>query len=177
MSGIDLHTHSQCSDGTLPPAALVAEACRAGLQAIALTDHDTLDGLAAALEAGRACGVEVIPGVEISCELAGREAHIVGLFITATPRLAERLARLRHSRQSRMQRMVDKLRNLGVTISLSDLKVPPGASCGRPHLAEALVAKGVVRNIAEAFQRFIGDGGVAYVAKERLAVACLLYTS
>ncbi len=167
---VDLHTHTRFSDGKLSPEELVEHALFKGLSAIALTDHDNIDGLGRFAAAGRARRIETIAGVELSCEQGGTEVHIVGLFLAEPACLRERLLLVRTERESRMQRMVDKLRSMGFDLHMDDIQQKAGRSFGRPHLARAMTEKGIVRNTAEAFARYIGDDGPAYVPKARLQV-------
>lgn len=164
---IDLHTHSTASDGTTPPAELPRLAALAGLAVIALTDHDTLAGLATAVRA--ADGVEVVPGVEISCRLDDAEVHLLGYFVDpGHAPLAAELELIRTDRTRRAARMVERCRELGAPITLPQVEaIAGGAPLGRPHVAAALVAAGVTEN---AFTPdWIADGGRADVPKHVLA--------
>ncbi len=170
---IDLHTHSTVSDGTLTPAQLVAHARERGLAALALTDHDHVGGLAEARREGERLGVEVVAGVELSAEdpEAG-ELHLLGyLFDEEDPALLARLEALRDARALRGARMVERLREAGLDVSLDEVvrEVAPGASLGRPHVARVLVAKGHAASIEDAFDRWLGEGRPGHVPKERLA--------
>lgn len=167
---MDLHTHSTASDGTLAPTALVELAARKGLAAIALTDHDSLAALDEARRAGLRLGVEVVAGVELSLTHAGCDVHLLAYFVDpAEPRLATRLARLREVRAKRGERIVEKLRALGVDVTFEDVARHAGAGAvGRPHVARALVEKRIVASVSEAFDRWLGDGRPAFVEKEKL---------
>jgi hypothetical protein len=171
MPGIDLHTHSTASDGTLSPTELISAAKAAGLDAIALTDHDTAGGLQEAAEAGKRLGVEVIPGCELSVTYSKKPAfmHILGLYLPVEPKgLTEGLEYLNKRREDRNIQIVQKLRDLGISISYEELLEQAGdGTVGRPHFAQLLIKKGVVPNISEAFSRFLGDGGKAYLPKEK----------
>ena len=167
---IDLHTHTSASDGSLSPAELVAEADAAGLAAVAITDHDNIDGVAEALAAGAGREIEVVPGVEIS--MAGRpngSIHLVGLFIDHTdPELNDALHRLQEARRERNPKIAKKLQDLGIAITMDEVRgLAEGEQVGRPHFAKALLKRGVVSNIPEAFNRFLGYGKPAYVDKKR----------
>ncbi|MGH8873720.1 MAG: PHP domain-containing protein [Acidimicrobiia bacterium] len=167
---IDLHTHSSFSDGSDRPSELVAEAARLGLSAIALTDHDTLEGIEEARRAGHRLGVEMIPGTEISCEWRRGGMHMTVLFLEpgAGP-LQDRLATLRASRDGRNALMVDRLRDLGIDITLEEVLGQAGeGTVGRPHVAAVLVRKGVVPDPATAFEELLGYGRPAYLGRERL---------
>lgn len=173
MSGfVDLHVHSTASDGSAAPADVVTAARAAALQAIALTDHDTVDGLPEARAAGASLGVEVIAGVELSAVLAEEEIHVLGLQLTEPSRIASALAVFRSQRYARAEAMVQALNRLGTPVKLDAvLTQAAGGAIGRPHVARALIAGGWARDMREAFERFIGNNAPAYVAKPRLAVA------
>lgn len=170
---VDLHLHSTESDGRLSPPELVELAYRRGVRRLALTDHDTTSGLPAALEAGRRLGVEVIPGIELSTDIPGTEVHILGHFLDyEQPAFQETLASFRASRLGRAERMVARLAELGVHISWERVQeLAGGASVGRPHVAQALLEAGYVQSIPEAFERYIGRNGPAYVERFKLAPA------
>ncbi len=173
MSFIDLHAHSTASDGTFPPAEVVRLARDAGLQAVALTDHDTTDGLAEAVAAGQELGVEVIPGVEISAQFTDNTMHILGYFIDFRDgRLAERLAVLKEARKERNPKIIAKLNALGIHITMEQVeRLSGGGQVGRPHIARALLESGYVRSLQEAFEIYLKNGGKAYVAKYRFQPA------
>jgi predicted metal-dependent phosphoesterase TrpH len=163
---IDLHTHSSRSDGTLTPTELVRHAHEAGLDVLALTDHDTTEGWAAAGAAAAARGLRLVPGIEVSCRYAGAGVHLLAyLPDPAYPPLVDELDRVLQGRNARLPRILAKLNELGVDITIADVHRVSGeaAATGRPHVADALVAVGVVRSRDEAFARFLGPGGPAYV--------------
>ena len=162
---LDLHIHTTCSDGSLAPEAVVAQAARAGLHAIAVTDHDTTAGVERARAAAAGLGLRVIPATELSCSWNGREIHLLGYGIApGHPSLVAVTSRMGALRRERVVAMVDRLRGLGVALEVEDVQAPAdNASIGRPHVAEALVRRGVVRHIQEAFSRFLADGGPAWV--------------
>lgn len=169
----DLHTHSTASDGVYSPRDLVTRAKEAGLAGIALTDHDTLGGLAEAAGAGAELGVEVVPGVELTSYAGRTEVHIVGLFVDAAgadPEALDKVAALRGRRRERMLEMIAKLDELGVHVAPEDVSVlaPDDTAVGRPHLATALVRAGHVADESEAFERYLGNSSPAYVPKTRL---------
>jgi predicted metal-dependent phosphoesterase TrpH len=166
---IDLHTHSTASDGSYPPAEVVRLAKEGGLVAMALTDHDTVDGLPEALAAGETYGVEVVPGVEISAQCPGGTMHIVGLFIEYhNGLLDERLAVLKQARIDRNPQIIKKLNDQGVKITMARVEeISGGGQVGRPHIARALMEAGYVRSIQEAFDTYLRMGGKAYVSKFR----------
>ncbi len=168
---IDLHVHSNFSDGKLTPAELAAFAARRNVVALAVTDHDTMAGWEEKEEACRAHGVECVVGVELSCELDGREAHILSLFADPRSPCVERINELSGSRFSRMEKMLERLERLGIRIGMDDLPVAADGVYGRPHLARALVEKGIVKNVSEAFGRYLYDGGPVHIDKTRLTAA------
>jgi predicted metal-dependent phosphoesterase TrpH len=168
---IDLHTHSTASDGTTAPAEIPLLAAGAGLDVVALTDHDTLAGLPEAARAAAAAGVELVPGVEISCRLGEAEVHLLGFFVDpGHAALAGELELIRDDRSRRAVRMVGLCRELGAAISLDQVRaIAAGAPLGRPHVAAALVAAGVVPDARAAFtDDWLGDGGRADVPKHVL---------
>jgi predicted metal-dependent phosphoesterase TrpH len=163
---IDLHTHSTASDGTQSPAALVASAAAAGLDVIALTDHDSTAGWAEALEASERCNVEVVPGVELSCRLDGISVHLLGYLVDpAHPVLAAELAATREDRVRRARQMVARMA-ADYRLTWDDVlaHVPDGATVGRPHLADALIAGGYVADRDEAFATILNAGSRYHVA-------------
>lgn len=165
---IDLHAHSAISDGTDTPAELVAEARRAGLDVVALTDHDTFDGLPEALAVADSLGVRVVPGIELSTEVAGQSVHLLGYGCRADdPELLAELALIRRGRQGRIPAMLALLAELGMPLDPAVLARVSGAaiSIGRPHLADALVAQGYVADRTEAFDRLLADDGPAFVPR------------
>lgn len=166
MALIDLHTHSTYSDGTLTPAALVALAKETGLTAIALTDHDTMAGTKEALFQGRTIGVEVIPGVEISASYDGSPIHILGYGLRHNDnKLLNKLEEIQGRRRARNIKIVSKLNLLGIKIDLSEIHRKKGELIGRPHIAQLLVAKGMVKTQEQAFTKFLKKGGLAYAPK------------
>lgn len=165
---IDLHTHSRVSDGTDAPALLVRKAAAVGLDVVALTDHDTAAGWSEATEAARDAGVTLVPGMEISTVDGHRSVHLLAYLLDPTyPPLAEELARILAGRSARVPVMVDRLRRLGVDISVDDVVVESSdaAASGRPHVADALVRLGVVRDREEAFDRYLGAGRPAFIER------------
>ncbi len=172
MNGyIDLHLHSTFSDGALTPAQLVHHALDAHLRAIAITDHDTVDGNAEALAEGRERGLEVIPGVELSIAYSQGELHILGYYVDhLDPALHEELLRLREYRRRRNPQIIRKLADLGIELNLEAIrqKINNG-NVGRPHIAAAMVEAGHVRSVKEAFNRYLRKDGPAYVPKEMLS--------
>ena len=168
---VDLHTHSTASDGTVAPEAAIEAAERCGLTALALTDHDTIDGVTAARAAGERLGVRIIAGVELSAFHDGHEVHLLALHLTHLEGLERRLSELRTMRYARAQKIVDKLNALGVPLTLDEvLQQSNGGAVGRPHVARALIARGVVPDFREAFTRYLGNAGSAFVPKEHFSI-------
>lgn len=166
---IDLHTHSTASDGTLTPTELMRAAKAAGLSAIALTDHDTFDGLPEARAEAQRQGVELVPGCELSLDYGGRPTHLLALFVDERPgHVVHELTRVRKARAVRNLTMLEKLRSVGVHLKLAEVERHATGVVGRPHMAQAMLAQGVVRSFDEAFARFLGSGGLAYVPKAKL---------
>lgn len=171
MDYVDLHVHSTASDGSLSPREVVAEARAQGLRAFALTDHDTIDGLPEALAAGAEMGLEVIPGIEISADHEPGSMHILGYFIDhRDPSLDAQLGILKQVRADRNPQIVAKLQKLGLAITMAEVEqMSGGGQVGRPHIAQVLLQKGYVASFPEAFDRYIGNHGPAYVNKFRFA--------
>jgi 3',5'-nucleoside bisphosphate phosphatase len=166
---IDLHTHSTASDGSYPPREVIRLARERGLRAIALTDHDTIDGLPEAMAAGLEFGIEVIPGVEISAEHPNGSMHILGYFLEYQSELfARRLGVLKQARLDRNPQIIAKLNQLGIPLTLEQVAaISGGGQMGRPHIAQALYQGGHVRTLQEAFDRYLGNHGQAFVNKFR----------
>ncbi len=163
--------HSTASDGALPPAKVVAAAHAAGLAAIALTDHDTMDGIPEASGAANAVGIRVIHGVELSAHDGPNEIHLLALHVSQPAPLERRLALFRGAREVRAQRIVDRLNRIGITVEMEAVMLEAaGGAVGRPHVARALIKGGKVRDSREAFDRYLGAGKPGFVPKERLEV-------
>ncbi|MEI8410121.1 MULTISPECIES: PHP domain-containing protein [unclassified Kribbella] len=164
---IDLHTHSNRSDGTDPVDVLMALAKRDGLDVIALTDHDTADGWADGRRAAEDLGIGFVPGIEISCKLNGISVHLLGYLLDPSyPALAEELRIVRDGRTDRIPSIVARLNGLGVALTVDEVlaQATGTPSVGRPHVADALVANGTVANRSEAFDRFLADGKPGHVS-------------
>ena len=169
---VDLHSHSTASDGSAAPEAAAAAAAAAGLSALALTDHDTLDGVGAAQRAAAEVGLEIVTGVELSAFENERETHVLGLHLTATGPIEARLAAFRSFRRERAERIVAVLNTLAIPLSLDDVLREAGAGAiGRPHIARAMVAGGWARDVRDAFDRWLGFRKPAFVPKQTLGVA------
>lgn len=171
MKRIDLHVHSNVSDGTDTPAGLVAYALSKGLAAMALTDHDTVGGVAEALRAAEGTGLRLIPGVELSAEYQGKDIHILGLFLDhgSEPLLAY-LTDVKEARDRRNERMAKLLAEHGMPVPIEELQSEfPGAILTRAHFAKLLKKKSYVESYEEAFERYLGDGKPCYLPKERIS--------
>ncbi len=171
MTKVDLHLHSTASDGRLSPADIVRHAAEHGVSVIAITDHDSINGIAPALEAAKAFPqLKVIPGVEINTDVPQGEVHVLGYFIDYTNReLQAVLEGLRDSRLERAQRMIAKLKNLGVHVDWERVRKIAGVgSVGRPHIAQAMLERGYITSVKEAFDKYISRGGLAYVEREKV---------
>jgi 3',5'-nucleoside bisphosphate phosphatase len=163
---IDLHTHSDRSDGTDSPADLVRLARDARIDVLGLTDHDTTEGWQEAADVAERLGVTLVRGIEVSCRFAGSGVHLLAYLPDPTYRpLADELQRVLDGRNSRLPATLGKLRDLGIDIDVDDVRTVSGetAATGRPHVADALVSLGVVADRNEAFERFLGPQGPAYV--------------
>lgn len=168
---VDLHIHTTASDGSETPEQVVSRARGLGLEAIAITDHDTVDGIKPAVEKGRQLGVEVIPGVEISSDYEDTEVHVLGYFFNLSDQgFLSQLHLLRSARYDRAKKMVKKLNKIGIEITLSEvLKVAgEGTAPGRPHIARVLKKKRIVGSIEEAFELYLDKNGPAYVPRYKL---------
>lgn len=170
MAGIDLHTHSNRSDGTFEPEELVRRAAERELEVVALTDHDTTDGLEEAVSAGVELGVEVVPGVELSAELERTSVHVLCYWPDlSNADLQAELTRLRDDRFRRGEQMVEKLQALGFSIRFERVRaIAAGGNIVRPHVAQAMVEAGIVDTEKEAFDLYIADGKPAHVPKHAL---------
>jgi len=168
---IDLHCHSTASDGTLSPTEVVALATRNGLSALALTDHDTIAGLGEAADAAGNAGIDFLPGIEISCDVPRPATmHLLGYGVDPhSPILHDLTRRLIEARDDRNPRIIRKLNELGVAITMEEVEAEAGGDVvGRPHMAAILHRKGYVSSIKQAFDKYLGQGAAAYFDKERL---------
>lgn len=170
---IDLHTHSLISDGTDTPGELVRKARAVGLDVVGLTDHDTFDGLDEAVAEGERVGIHVVRGMELSCSRYGDSVHVLAYGADpASPGLAAEMARVRDGRLGRLAGVLAKLAELGVPVTEAEVMAQVGESpsVGRPHIADALIQAGHVRDRQEAFDRFLADGGPAHVHRYTIEV-------
>ncbi|MBX3305141.1 MAG: PHP domain-containing protein [Nitrospira sp.] len=168
MSRLDLHLHTTHSDGSHTPSEVIGLAHQAGVTALAITDHDIMTGIAEAITAAEPCGIEVIPGVEVSSISGRSELHILGYFLDWHDSvLNERFKTLRDSRHRRNPKIIERLQSLGINITYEEVRALAGSdSVGRPHIARALMDKQVVSSAKEAFDRFLADGKPAYVPRD-----------
>ncbi|MDX1469405.1 MAG: PHP domain-containing protein [Acidimicrobiia bacterium] len=167
---VDLHTHSSASDGSLSPADLVHRASSAGLSAIALTDHDTQEGVAEAVAVADEADVEVVPGTELSLDFDGGGMHLLVLWLEpGTGPLQDRLGELQEGREGRNQRIVELLAEFGMPLSIEEILEEAGTgSVGRPHIAAVMMRRGYVPSIQAAFEQWLGNDRPAYVGRPRL---------
>jgi predicted metal-dependent phosphoesterase TrpH len=168
MSRIDLHLHTTHSDGSLSPAEVLQLAHKAGVTALAITDHDIVSGIPEAIAAGAELGIDIIPGVEISSRIGDSELHILGYCLRwQDPVLNQRLAALRNSRHSRNPQIIEQLRSLGLDVTYEEVRALAGTdSVGRPHIARLLMDKKYASSAKDAFDRYLAEGRPAYVARE-----------
>ncbi len=170
---VDLHSHTTRSDGATPPRDLVGLAREAEIDVLAVTDHDTVEGVEECLAAGREFGVRVLPGIEMSSRAEGRDVHVLGIGIDhRSSDLQERLSELHRQRRERVGRICEKLAGLGVTLDpAAVLAQAGGKSVGRKHVARALVKQGTVPSIDEAFNRYLAEGSPANIPANELGAA------
>lgn len=166
----DLHCHTTASDGLLTPRELIQAASKLGLKAVGLTDHDTVSGWGEGLKAGAEFGVEILRGIELNTEWEGTEVHILGYEPDQeSNQLQNKLLELREARIKRMLKVLNRLRDLKIEITVEEIKeIARGESVGRPHVAQALIQRGYVKTIKEAFDLYIGSGAPAYVPRFKL---------
>ena len=172
MKFADLHIHTQASDGWFTPDMAVEHAYKAGLAAISIVDHDSVNAMEAAISAGKKYGVEVIPGVELSSEFEGQELHILGYFIDWHDRqFQDELLTIQEARVGRAKRILERLRDLNINISYNTIIVIAGGAVGRTHIAQAMLDRNYVRTVQEAFEKYLGISRPAYVGKYPLSPA------
>lgn len=177
LSKVDLHVHSTASDGVLTPSEVVRLAAERGLDVIALTDHDTLNGVAEAQRAAADTELEVIAGVEISSEGEWGDLHILGYYVSLeSGPLQEMMQAMQNARLGRARKMVERLGELGMPLEWEDVRaLAGGESVGRPHVARALLKRGYVVTLQDAFDRFLANGGPAYVPRLKLTPAEVIH--
>jgi predicted metal-dependent phosphoesterase TrpH len=171
MGAVDLHSHTTASDGSLRPRELVRKAVEHGVRVLAITDHDSTEGLAEALEeAGRHPGLEIVPGLEINCDVEGGEVHVLGYHVDyAADWFQEFLRQQRAERVARVHRIADRLAELGLPIDPEEVfALVKEGSPGRPHVAQVMVRRGYVKSVREAFDRYLHANGPANVPRKRL---------
>jgi len=172
MSGrVDLHTHTTASDGTLSPQELVLTAVRQGVTVLAITDHDSTEGLGEAMaEAAKHPPLTIVPGLEINCDVEGAEIHVLGYFVThAAPWFQEFLREQRAERVARVHRIAERLGELGMPIDPAEVFALVGeGAAGRPHVAQVMVKRGYVKSVREAFDKYLKANGPANVPRRRL---------
>ncbi|HVW83755.1 MAG TPA: PHP domain-containing protein [Bryobacteraceae bacterium] len=169
---IDLHSHTDQSDGTFTPGELVAEAARIGLSALAITDHDTFRGYDMAVPHAKDAGVELVCGIELSTRYDGNSVHLLGYFPCQPPSDEFRawLDFLLESRRDRNRRLIEKLRSLGIDITLAEVEAKGRTLTGRPHFAKVLVAKGYAKDIQDAFDKYLDESARGYVQRQEVPI-------
>lgn len=167
---VDLHVHSTYSDGTLTPAQLVDIASKCKIKAISITDHDTIEGTKEAVERGHEKSIEVIPGIEFSCMHGSDHMHLLGYYINAADRqLTEMLASIQRAREERNEKIICKLNNLGVDISIDEVRHKSSVGqTGRPHIAQVLMEKKIISSIDNGFSRFLKKGDLHMLVEKYL---------
>ncbi len=168
---IDMHVHSSASDGTFSPALLLSEAKKAGLSAMALTDHDTMDGIEEAAAAAKELGIELVPGVEISTEYHDREIHVLGYYVSANyPRLKAMLEEFRDFRATRNVRMVKRLQEEGFSITMEQLTEKfPDSVLTRAHMSRFLCETGQIPDTRTAFAKYLGENCCCYIDRPKIS--------
>lgn len=165
---LDLHIHTTASDGSLTPTQVVQLARKKGFSLIAVTDHDTMGGVAEALEAGKKYNVDVVPGVEISSGVT-LEVHMLGYGMSPEhPVMKAMMEDMRAARVERMERIIENLQKMGVPITVEEVEAVAGGAIGRPHIAQVLIAHGLVPDVRTAFREYIGVGAKAYVERRKM---------
>lgn len=166
---VDLHTHSTFSDGKYTPEELVRAAAKSDISFLAITDHDSCNGVEAAMKAAAAANVRIIAGVELGTQYCGNSVHILGYFIDIhNEPLKNKMDEMRHARERRLQKMLAKLDDLGYHVEVEACD-PKNRAVGRPHVAKALVRKGYFTSVQEVFDKLLHQGGPAYVPQPKLA--------
>ena len=171
--GVDLHSHTTASDGALSPRELVKLAAKHGVKVLAVTDHDSVSGLPEAIDEAAKHRIEIVPGLEINCDVEGAEIHVLGYCVDWQAEWFETfLAGQRAERTARVHRIVERLAELGVPVTADEVfAICKEGSPGRPHVAQAMVKRGYVKSVREAFDRYLRSGGPANVPRRRLTPA------
>jgi len=166
----DLHCHTTASDGLLSPAELVQLAAQVGLKGIGITDHDTIQGWQEAEEAGANYHIQILKGIELNTNWDGKEVHILGYELdSSSDYLTDKLRDLRNAREERILKILGRFKDLGIKIAFDEVQqFAQGESIGRPHIAQALIERGYVRDVKEGFDRYIGIGAPAYIPSYKL---------
>ncbi|TDX53301.1 PHP domain-containing protein [Orenia marismortui] len=167
---IDLHLHTTASDGSFTPKQLLTKAKELGFSAIAITDHDTIDGIAEGIELAEKLDIELVPGIEMNTDYENTEIHVLGYYIDyKDQKFIDKLASLKEARYNRIKRIVGKLNDLGLVIDFEEVKKnADGGALGRPHVAQIMLDKGYVEEWSEAFDKYIAKGAPAYVERKKL---------
>lgn len=168
---IDMHVHTTASDGQFAPAQIVAMAAELGLGGVAVTDHDTVAGIAEAQAAAEKAGIKLLPGIEVSTVAEGKDIHVLGYFTNnQNEQWQQRIARLGATREGRNELLVQRLNELGFPLTMDEVREISGelGSVGRPHFAEALVRRGIVATKQQAFEQYLGEGGKAFIKRQRI---------
>lgn len=168
---IDMHVHTTASDGQFAPAQIVAMAAELGLGGVAVTDHDTVAGIAEAQAAAEQAGIKLLPGIEVSTVAEGKDIHVLGYFTNnQNKQWQQRIARLGATREGRNELLVQRLNELGIPLTMDEVREISGelGSVGRPHFAEALVRRGIVATKQQAFEQYLGEGGKAFIKRPRI---------
>jgi 3',5'-nucleoside bisphosphate phosphatase len=168
---VDLHTHTTASDGTYAPRDLVAEAASRGVRVLAVTDHDSTEGLAEAIdEAERRRPLEIVPGIEINCDVEGAEIHVLGYLMDWQAEWFQDFCReQRRERRARIHRMVERLAAIGMPLDADEVfAIVKEGSAGRPHVAQVMVARGYVKTVREAFDKYLGSGKPGHVPRKKV---------
>ncbi len=168
---VDLHTHTTASDGTYAPRDLVAEAASRGVRVLAVTDHDSTEGLAEAIdEAERRKPLEIVPGIEINCDVEGAEIHVLGYLMDWQAEWFQDFCReQRRERRARIHRMVERLAAIGMPLDADEVfAIVKEGSAGRPHVAQVMVARGYVKTVREAFDKYLGSGKPGHVPRKKV---------
>jgi predicted metal-dependent phosphoesterase TrpH len=171
--GVDLHSHTTASDGALSPRELVKLAAKHGVRVLAVTDHDSVSGLPEAMEEAARHGIEIVPGLEINCDVEGAEIHVLGYCVDWQAQWFEAfLVEQRAERTGRVHRIVERLGELGLPLTADEVfAICKEGSPGRPHVAQAMIKRGYVKSVREAFDRYLRSGGPANVPRRRLTPA------